>query len=85
MTARVGVAVVIEDAHLGRTEAIARDLAGLGLLVNRVVPEAGAIFATAEAEGVERALSGARALSGVLEARPEGAVGLPPMSGQVPQ
>lgn len=83
--ARVGVAVVVDDAHLHETEAIARGLRAQGLAVSRVVAEAGAIYAEAETEGLDRAMDRARTLQGVLDVRPEGGMRLPPMDGRIPQ
>ena len=78
---KIGLSIVVHDDHLPRTSAIARSLADHGMRVDRVVPEAGAIFATGEASDI----AWARALEGVIGVEPERGVQLPPMDGQVPQ
>lgn len=78
---RLNVSIVVDDAHLGSTESIARELSAHGLRVERVVAEAGAIYATGEAADI----AWARRLEGVLEVQPERGVRLPPLDGRVPQ
>jgi hypothetical protein len=80
-----GLAIVVDDAHLGETQAIADALGRQGLAVERVVPEAGAIYARGPADEIERHIARARDMEGVLEVRPEEAVRLPPMDGDAPQ
>lgn len=79
--AQVSMAIVLDDAHMERTEQIAEDLKGLGLEVGRVIPEAGAIYGTA----AETTLEAIRTYEGVLEVREEGVVRLPPSDPRIPQ
>ena len=79
--ARLGIAIVIDDHHLARTEAIARSIGARGLRIDRVVPEAGAIYATGEASDIDDL----RAMEGVLGVEPERGVALPPLDGRIPQ
>ena len=79
------LAIVVGDADMARTEAIARALGEGGLLVDRVVAEAGAIFAHGPSEDIERHIARARGLDGVAEVRREEAVHLPPMEDDAPQ
>lgn len=78
---RLGLSIVIDDEHLAQTEAIAGLLRAQGLDVGRVVPEAGAIYATGDAADMDRA----RRVEGVIEVTPEPSVQLPPLDGRVPQ
>ena len=78
---KIGLSIVVDDDHLPQTAAIARVLGDRGLHVDRVVPEAGAIFATGEASDI----AWARGVEGVLEVEPERGVRLPPMGGRIPQ
>ena len=78
---KVGLSIVVQDDHLPQTAAIARSLADRGLHVERVVPEAGAIYATGEMSDI----AWARLVEGVLGVEPEGGLRLPPLDGRVPQ
>ena len=79
--AKLGIAIVIEDDHLARTEAIARTIGAQGLRIDRVVAEAGAIYATGEASDI----AALRRMEGVLGVEPERRVALPPLDGRIPQ
>ena len=78
---RFGLSIVVDDAHLSRTDAIARSLRAQGLSVDRVVAEAGAIYATGDASDMDRA----RRIEGVLAVEPERGVRLPRLDGRIPQ
>jgi hypothetical protein len=73
--------VLVDDAHIKTTVAIAREIREYGFVVDRVVPEAGAIRAIGDAS---RAAT-IRSIVGVLEVKPEAMVTLPPMSDKIPQ
>ena len=73
--------VLVDDAHITTTVAIAHEISGYGFVVDRVVPEAGAIRAIGDAS---RAAT-IRGIAGVLEVKPEATVTLPPMSDKIPQ
>ena len=78
---KLELSIVVDDAHLGQTEAIARSIGARGLRIDRVVPEAGAIFATGETSDIDAV----RRMEGVLGVEPERAVALPPLDGRIPQ
>jgi hypothetical protein len=73
--------VLVDDAHIKTTVAIAREIREYGFVVDRVVPEAGAIRAIGDAS---RAAT-IRGIAGVLEVKPEATVSLPPADGKIPQ
>jgi hypothetical protein len=73
--------VLVDDAHLKTTGAIVREIRSFGFVVDRVVPEAGAIRAVGDAS---RAAT-IRGIDGVIEVKPEATVTLPPMSDKIPQ
>ena len=73
--------VLVDDAHLKTTGAIAREIRSFGFVVDRVVPEAGAIRAIGDAN---RAAT-IRVILGVIEVKPEATVSLPPSDPKVPQ
>ena len=77
--ARISMTVTLDDARSAQQMSDA--LEGLGLKVERVMPEIGVITGT----GDEALLDRLRALDGVAEARPEHGVRLPPFSDRVPQ
>lgn len=79
---RISLSITIDDAHLGQTEAIARAVRACGLEIQRIVPEAGAIQATGQAECD---LDAVRRISGVQRVRRERSYQLPPMTGSIPQ
>jgi hypothetical protein len=78
---RISVTVTLDDAHLGRAQQMSATLEGMGLKVDKVLPEIGVITGSGE-EGL---LDRLRAVDGVAEARPERGVRLPPFSDRVPQ
>jgi hypothetical protein len=73
--------VLVDDAHIATTRAIARKVRRCGFVVDRVVPTAGAIRAIGD-PGRAGAL---REIVGVIEVRPEATLTLPPMSERIPQ
>lgn len=79
--ARISMTVTLDDDHVARAQQMSDALEGLGLRVERVMPEIGVITGSGE----EALLDRLRALDGVAEARPEGGVRLPPFSDRVPQ
>lgn len=78
---RVPVKVVIDDAHMNAQEAVERAVSALGFVVERSVPEIGAIFGSAEASVIDRL----RGVDGVLRAQPEASYHLPPFDPKIPQ
>ncbi|WP_111431236.1 hypothetical protein [Rhodobacteraceae bacterium DSL-40] len=79
--AKISITITVDDAHLSATAAIAEVVHAQGFVIERVVPEAGAIRAT----GGEECLDRIRAIEGVLEAVPERGCSLPPMRRGIPQ
>jgi hypothetical protein len=73
--------VLVDDAHIKTTVAIAREIREYGFVVDRVVPEAGAIRAIGDASRAGTI----RGIAGVLEVKPEATVSLPPADGKIPQ
>lgn len=82
---QTGLAIVVEDAHMARTEAIADALGREGLAVDRVVPEAGAIYAHGPTGEIEGHIARARGMEGVLDVRPEETLRVPPMDRDSPR
>ena len=78
---KLGLAIVVDDAHLTRTEAIARSIGAHGLSIERVVPEAGAIYATGDSADIDAV----RRIEGVLGVEEERPVILPPRDARIPQ
>jgi hypothetical protein len=77
----VTYSIIVDEAHLEATEAIADVVRHKGLTVTRIVIGAGAIQAT----GSDADLRTLENLDGVMEVRPERNVKLPPLDSDVPQ
>jgi hypothetical protein len=73
--------VLVDDAHIEMVGAIVREIRSCGFVVDRVVPEAGAIRAIGDAS----CAANIRGIVGVMEVKPEPTVTLPPMSDRIPQ
>lgn len=73
--------VVLDEAHIDRTEDVRRSLETLGMQVEQALPEVGIISGA----GDDRLLVSIRAVEGVEEARQEHTFQLPPFSEKVPQ
>lgn len=75
------LSVIVDEAHLDETQAIASRIREEGFVVDRIVPSAGAIRAIGE----ESRAAVIRGIRGVLEVTPEPVFSLPPMSEKIPQ
>lgn len=79
--AHISMTVTLDDDHLAQAQQMSDAFEGMGLRVERVMPEIGVITGSGE----EALLDRLRALDGVAEARPERGARLPPFSERVPQ
>ncbi len=78
---QIHLKVVVDDAHLGRTDAVCAAVRAAGMQVDTVIVEAGTIFGSAD----ETRVTVISRVEGVLRAAPEGAYHLPPLSEDAPQ
>lgn len=78
---QVHLKVIVDDAHLGDTDAICRAVQAAGMRVESVIAEAGTIFGSAE----ETTVTLISRVEGVLRAAPEAAFEAPPMTGDAPK
>lgn len=79
------LAIIVDDAHVAETDAIAKSLVSDGVQVRRVIPQAGAIYATTPIDSMSSLAAKLRRIEGIAEVRPEGRVQLPPVDALVPQ
>ncbi|WP_160010950.1 hypothetical protein [Rhizobium sp. 18055] len=78
---RLSYAVVIDDNHFDETSAIAETISRQGFKVDRVLPEIGAIYGSAEEALVGRL----RDIAGVEEVRESRDIQMPPFREGIPQ
>lgn len=78
--ALINMTLVLAEAYLGRSDEVRCTVEALGVHVARVLPEIGVITGSGEAGLLPRLT----AMDAIEEARPEGAVRLPPL-GPAPQ
>lgn len=79
--AKINMTVVLDEAHIDRTEEVSQSLTTLGVQVEQVLSEIGVISAA----GDDSLLESVRAVEGVEEARQEHTYQLPPFSERTPQ
>jgi hypothetical protein len=72
--------ILVDDAHLASTAAIAAKIGAKGMTIDRVVPEAGAIRATGDA----RKAAAVRKIAGVAAVEEERVCRLAPIDGRIP-
>lgn len=77
----VHLKVVVDAAHLARTEDVCAAVRAAGMRVETVVAEAGTIFGSADATMVTVIAR----VEGVLHAAPEAGFEVPPLTDDVPQ
>lgn len=78
--ARIQLKVVVDAEHLDEIDVMKRSCEALGLDVETVIPEAGAIFGSAD----ESVIEGVSRIEGVEEVRAEPVIQVPPLSEEVP-
>jgi hypothetical protein len=80
--AEIQIKIVLDAAHIGRTDSVCQSLSTLGMKVETTYPEIGVIFGSAE----ESLLSAFTAAEGVEQAVPEGTmIALDRVSGTKPR
>jgi hypothetical protein len=77
----VKLTVTVDDDHIASTETLASTLQSHGFHVDRLIPEAGAIFGTATREVATQL----RSVDGVQDVRPTRGYQLPEFSSNIPQ
>jgi hypothetical protein len=77
----ISIKVIVADSHLAETEAFCDRLRGMGMRVDRMMPEIGVIFG----QGDEALLPRLLATDGVQSAQPEAIFRVPPLPDDVPQ
>ena len=78
---KVQMKVTLDDAHVGETDALTKELKTLGIQVETCLPGIGVVFASGE----ETLLPEVRRLEGVIDAQKEQGYRVPPLSEDSPQ
>ncbi len=78
---RVSIKIVLDADHLARQGDVCARIRSLGVTIEEVIPEIGAIFGSAEEDAMERI----RAVEGVQQAGSEAGYHLPPIGSDQPQ
>lgn len=77
----VYVKVVVDSAHMHNQDIVRQGVSAAGMIVDRTIPEIGAMFGSADESRIEFL----QRVEGVLRAQPEGGCQLPPLDPDIPQ
>ncbi|WP_414833316.1 hypothetical protein [Afifella sp. YEN Y35] len=79
--ADIALKVVVDEAHIGKTDVVSRSAVKVGMRVESIVPEIGVIYGS----GDETLLASLAKVEGVQKVDKETSFCLPPCSEKVPQ